>query len=134
MVPNKQPLGLTFPLRNGQNGFFEQSFDTFTQIKQNIINLLNTKRGERRFNPKFGTRLYETTFEQNNNSVEIYKNIISEDILNWIPEVSIQNIVIKPLEIQSPNDNYSVYISVAFVVNITQQAGSIDFTLNNTKI
>lgn len=46
------PIGLTLPLKSGINGYFEQSYDTLTQIKANITNFLNTRPGERRFNPQ----------------------------------------------------------------------------------
>jgi hypothetical protein len=40
-VSIKQPIGLTLPIQGGDNGFFDQSYDTLTQTKMNIINLLN---------------------------------------------------------------------------------------------
>ena len=71
------PIGLTLPLKSGINGYFEQSYDTLTQIKANITNFFNTRPGERRFNPQFGTKLYNYLFEQNIEGFdEILKNVI----------------------------------------------------------
>ena len=71
------PIGLTLPLQIGRNGYFEQSYDTLTQVKANITNLLRTKKGERRMNPNFGSGLQEYLFEQNlQDSPDIIKQII----------------------------------------------------------
>ncbi len=132
---DKQPIGLIFPLRDGNNGYFDQSFDTLTQTKQNLINLLNTRPGERRFNPTFGTRLYGMLFEQNDsNVIQIGINILKEDISTWIPTVSVRNISIVPTQITSPNDNYTLQISVDFILVQSSQKGSIDFTLTNIQV
>ena len=44
-------LGITLPIKLGKTGYFEQAFDTITQVKSNLINLLLTVKGERVFQP-----------------------------------------------------------------------------------
>ena len=58
------PIGLEVPFTRGKNGYFQQTFDTNSQIKQNLLNFLKTKKGERRMFPEFGTKLYDVIFEQ----------------------------------------------------------------------
>ena len=75
------PIGLTLPIQDGSSGYFAQSFDTLTQIKTNITNLLNTRQGERRLQPTFGTRLWNLSFEQNVDTLKDQAiNIVNEDI------------------------------------------------------
>ena len=63
-MENKQiPLGLNLPIRNSNSGYFECTYDTLEQRKVNIINLLNTKIGERRMQPNFGSGLWDLVFE-----------------------------------------------------------------------
>jgi len=77
-----KPIGLVLPLTRGNNGYFDQSYDTMTQIKSNIINLLRTNSGERRMQPQFSSGLQEALFEQNlQNTPDLIKRIIENKIL-----------------------------------------------------
>jgi len=129
------PIGITLPIQDGNSGYFAQSFDTLTQVKNNIINLLNTRQGERRFQPTFGTRLWGLVFEQN---VDMLKdqaiNIVSEDIASWIPNVTVINITANLLtndQITANKDIYMLEIAVSFMVNLTKQRDTVIVTINN---
>ena len=98
------PIGIDIPIQRGTNGYFSQTFDTVYQTKVNIINLLNTKRGERRFQPLFGSGLQNALFEQNlDDNIEILKNIIRDDINNWIPNVDVINVDLSLTDSQKNN-------------------------------
>ncbi len=131
----KQPIGLTIPIQDGNNGFFDQSFDTLTATKMNIINLLNTKQGERRFQPTFGSRLWNITFEQNVDSLsDIANNIITEDISMWIPNVTVVDVtstLYSSDQIAHDKDIYKLDIAVKFMVNLTKQEDLINITISN---
>jgi len=114
------PIGLTLPLRSGINGYFEQSYDTLTQIKANITNFFNTRPGERRFNPQFGTKLYQYLFEQNIEGFdEILKNVIKEDMNYWFPNVIVNTVFLDITTAQKNKntDNYIINIKIQFTVN-----------------
>ena len=130
------PIGLTLPIRNGGVGFFEQTFDTFTQTKTNIINLLNTKPGERRMNPQFGCRLYNAVFEQNVDILDEYiTNLVKEDIGRWIPNVTVNKVDVNLSKNEENNniDIYKIYIKVNFIVDVTQQSDNIEIIVNVNK-
>lgn len=131
MSTKKVPIGIVLPIANGNNGYFNQSFDTATQIKNNLYNFLNTIRGERRFFPEFGTKLYEVVFEQNDvNTIEIIKNIITEELSVWIPQISIKNI--KIIDSNSDNvDNYKKEIRVDYIINSTQETDFVTFNMRS---
>ena len=114
------PIGLTLPLKSGINGYFEQSYDTLTQIKANITNFFNTRPGERRFNPQFGTKLYQYLFDQNIEGFdEILKNIIVEDMTYWFPNVIVNTVFLDITTAQKNKntDNYIISIKIQFTVN-----------------
>ena len=114
------PIGLTLPLRSGINGYFEQSYDTLTQIKANITNFFNTRPGERRFNPQFGTKLYQYLFEQNIEGFDdILKNVIKEDMNYWFPNVIVNTVFLDITTAQKNKntDNYIINIKIQFTVN-----------------
>ena len=130
-----KPIGIVLPIQNGNNGFFNQSYDTLTQVKNNIINLLNTRQGERRFQPTFGTRLWNLVFEQNQDTLkEQAVNIVSEDIASWIPNVTVNDITANLLtntQIASNADIYMLQIAVTFTINLTKQTDVVIVTINN---
>jgi phage baseplate assembly protein W len=131
-----KPIGITLPIQDGNTGMFAQSFDTLTQVKTNILNLLNTRQGERRFQPTFGTRLWNLVFEQNQDTLkEQAINIVSEDIASWIPNVTVNDITANLLtntQIASNADIYMLQIAVSFTVNLTKQTDTVVVTINNT--
>ena len=129
------PIGLTLPIEDGDSGYFAQSFDTLTQAKTNITNLLNTRQGERRLQPTFGTRLWNLSFEQNVDTLKDQAiNIVNEDIASWIPNVTVTDVTAKLLtanQITSNTDSYMLEIAVDFMVNLTKQTDTVIVTINN---
>ncbi len=131
------PIGLALPLRDAGVGFFEQTFDTFTATKTNIINLLRTKPGERRMQPLFGTRLYNTVFEQNTELLpEIITRIVTEDIGNWIPNVTVSKVDVKFFKNEEINniDIYKIYVSINFIVNSINKMDSVEIVIDTNKV
>ena len=45
--PNKKPIGLSYPLSNGNQGYFAQTYTPEERLMVNVRNLLLTTRGER---------------------------------------------------------------------------------------
>jgi len=135
-LQSKTPIGLSIPLRNAGVGFFEQNYDTFSQMKTNIINLLNTKQGERRMQPKFGSRLYNAVFEQNTEILPEYiTNLIKEDISNWIQNVRVNDIKVSFLKKDGDNENINrIYVSVDFTVNVIDKTDTIELIIDTNRI
>jgi len=133
----KSPIGITIPIRDSNNGYFEQSFDTLTQVRSNIYNLLNTRPGERRMQPTFGSRLHSLVFEQNIEVLpEIAANIVKEDISMWIPNVTVTNItptLLKNEERQGDIDIYRLSIKIEFMLNLTKQKDTVNIVVDNKR-
>ena len=131
-----KPIGITIPIQDSNSGYFAQSFDTLTQVKMNIINLLNTRPGERRLQPTFGTRLWNLTFEQNIDTLKDQAvNIVNEDIMAWVPNVTVTDVTANLLtsnQINSNTDMYMLEVIVNFYVNLTKQSDTVIVTVNNT--
>ena len=129
------PIGVTLPIQNGNSGYFAQSFDTLTQVKTNILNLLNTRQGERRMQPTFGSRLWNLIFEQNVDTLKDQAvNIVTEDIFSWIPNVTVLDVTANLLttdQITANKDIYMLNIAVKFMLNMTKQTDTVVVTINN---
>jgi len=136
-TPKKSSLGLTLPIKNsGENGYFDQTTDTFSQIRTNIINLIRTKPGERRMQPLFGCRLWEVLFDQQDEFLpDKIKTIIKEDVSGWIPGITISDITLSENEENPTNTNmYTLYISITFVIDSIQKEDVANITININKI
>lgn len=133
------PIGINLPITNGNvSGYFDQSTDTFTAYRMNIINLIRTVPGERRMNPTFGCRLWNVVFEQNDDFIPVkIENIIKEDISQWIPGVSVSSVDVKYLEDDTSinlKDIYKLYIVVKFTITTINQSDVVEIVLNKSKI
>lgn len=104
-----KPIGLKIPLIKGKNGYFEQTFDSKERLLTNLKLLLLTIRGERPFEPDYGTNLYKILFDNIEDGVEI---IIEQDIRDavslWFKEIQIETI-----EIDIQKDINSIFISLS---------------------
>jgi len=137
-VLKNTPIGLNLPIRSGPSGYFDQSTDTFTSYRMNIINLLRTMPGERRMNPTFGCRLWNIVFEPNDDFIqEKVGKAIKEDISQWIPGVSVSSVEVKYFEDDKSTDLrdiYKLYIVVKFVVDAVNQEDVVDIVLDRSKV
>jgi phage baseplate assembly protein W len=132
------PIGIVFPLTRGSVGYFDQSFDTFTAYRMNIINLLRTKPGERRMNPTFGSRLWNIVFEPNDDFIpEKVNKVVKEDVGRWIPGVSVSSVQVKYFQDDQSTDLrdvYKLYIVIQYIVSVINQEDSVELILNTGKI
>lgn len=133
------PIGINLPITSGPvSGYFDQSTDSFTAFRMNIINLLRTVPGERRMNPSFGCRLWSLTFEPNDDFIPAkVQKIITEDISKWISGVTVSSVDVKYFEDDTSTDLrdiYKLYIVVKFVVNAINQGDVVEIILNKNKV
>ena len=137
-IVKNTPIGITFPIRDGQSGYFEQSTDSFTAYRMNITNLLRTRQGERRLNPTFGSRLWTAVFEQNDDFVaQKVETIVREDVSQWIPGITVQSVDVKYLngdQSTDLRDIYKLYIVVTFVIDSINASDSVELTLDVNKV
>jgi len=133
------PIGLNLPIQSGNvSGYFDQSTDSFTAYRMNIINLIRTVPGERRMNPTFGCRLWNLVFEPNDDFIsDKVGNIVREDISKWIPGVSVNSVEVKYLEDDTSTnlrDIYKLYIIVKFTIDSINQSDVVEIMMNNNKV
>ena len=88
-------VGIEFPLAHSQEGFFRRTKTLRQQVKSNIKNLLLTEKGERVFQPNFGSNLKSLLFEQiTPESLESVENDIRESLSTWLPYVNVNSLVV----------------------------------------
>src|ERR1044072_3726520 len=87
-------INITYPFKNSPQGFFLNlnSLDA-DAIKSDLMHLLLTRKGERLYNPDFGTNLLKYIFEPNDNmTLEALKDEVSNTVKRYLPNLSIKNI------------------------------------------
>lgn len=83
-------LGIVLPIKRGKTGYFAQAFDVITQVKSNLINLLLTYKGERVFQPDFGSNLHSLVFTQMDEEYDKnVKNAVASAVRQWMPFLNI---------------------------------------------
>ncbi len=103
-------LGILLPIKRGKTGFFEQGLDTLTQIKSNLINLILTRKGERVFQPTFGSDLHSLVFAQMDQEYEQkVKQAVVSAVRTWMPFLLIQE-----QTVTRDDDRNSTLIEVTF--------------------
>tara|TARA_R100000734_G_C3310998_1_gene101807 strand:+ start:1135 stop:1590 length:456 start_codon:yes stop_codon:yes gene_type:complete len=89
-------VGLTFPLDLTAFSTFEQSKTLLQQTKSNLRNLLLTTKGERVFQPEFGSDLTRLIFEQYTPDLEDRIEVaITDAIERWLPYVIVNEIIVR---------------------------------------
>tara|TARA_B100000123_G_C25622284_1_gene380698 strand:+ start:54 stop:488 length:435 start_codon:yes stop_codon:yes gene_type:complete len=103
-------VGVPFPL--GGTPIFSSTFSTQDQALSNLKCLLLTRKGERPFQPLFGTDLPSFLFEQiTDKLLNQLKDTIEEDIKFWLPYIKMRDIVVTKDE-----DRHIVNFSFTFSV------------------
>jgi phage baseplate assembly protein W len=86
-------IGVVLPM--GGNPLFKLSYTTEEQALSNLKNLLLTRKGERPFQPLFGTNIYSILFEQLSlDTSTVLKDSLEDDIRFWLPYIVIDDLVI----------------------------------------
>ena len=105
-------IGVGIPLPLGGTPIFATTFTTEEQSLSNLKNLLLTRKGERPFQPLFGTDVPSFLFENiTKNLLDNLKAGLQKDIEFWLPYINIKEIIVDDLS----NEN-RINISFSFSV------------------
>jgi phage baseplate assembly protein W len=87
-------LGIGVNKRSNSNGIFASNYTTLTQAKDNLQNLILTKKGERTMQPDFGCDVWLVLFEQISDNIEQrIENSIVDAVSIWLPYLNIDTII-----------------------------------------
>lgn len=89
---------------------FKSNYTTQAAIKNNLINYFMTNRGERPFNPSFGSGIRTQVFEQiSQGTISNIENIIKSDLALYFNNVNVQKI-----EVLGYEDNNQITINIYY--------------------
>ena len=125
MAINKT-ISVGFPFQDDPiNGkLFKMNVTTTTDVRSSLFFFISTRKGERWYDPNFGSRLHEFLFEKNDTIVASQiKESLKTDIERYFKNLTIEDIQID----QSENVN-SLTIFISFIYNSVQDTLAIVFT------
>ena len=122
-----QAIGVSIPFSS--TSVFDQTFDTATQIKSNLINYFLTNKGERLLNPTYGGDLRNFLFEAiTPDTLEVLQKRLEEDIVLRFPIVEI-----KSLTIDATEDQNLINITLIYnVLNLEDEVIEIGVETNSS--
>ena len=112
--PNRG-IGIRLPF-NDYN-IFTLNYTTKDQIKSNLTNYMLTNKGERVFNPEFGSNLRRILFDQNSDYTNA-RDILLEDLSIYFPMITVESLDF------IPDINRSI-LNIKLVYSINNDADSI---------
>ena len=122
-------VGIEFPLDYNETGFFRKTKTIRQQVKSNIRNLILTQKGERIFQPNFGSNLKKLLFTQiTPESLKSLEDDIRQSMSTWLPYVNINNLLIFQDD-RSPNQvlitlEYSTQVEPEVLDTISFEIGA----------
>lgn len=110
-----QSINIKYPFQESDKGFFIGMNRTDKEaIKSDLMHLLLTQKGERFYNPEFGTNLMKYIFEPNDEfTFGDLKRELNDEIQIYLPEVILNNV--KLTEDEGENE-YMVKLKIEYTV------------------
>ena len=125
-------LGIGINKSSDTGGIFAVNYTTLTQAKDNLKNLILTRKGERIMNPTFGCDIYNVLFEQLDG--QLIENKIESTILdavsNWLPYLNIDEIIFDYDDNDIDNNRINLEVKFSLVSN-SNLGESVQITINN---
>jgi len=121
-------INIDFPFKNSPKGFFLNLNDNDQRaIKADLMHLLLTRKGQRLYNPNFGTDLLRYIFEPNDElTLEGIREEVIASVRKYIP-----NLIIKDLKV-TPSDDSEYAATIRMDYSITDDVFEInDFVIIN---
>jgi len=112
-------VGIKLPLHksDGRDGYFESTTLTYDEVKFNIINLIKTRKGERRLQPNLGIGLDKYLFENITDDLQLLiEDEVKTSFSVWLPFVNIIKFDISTIENNITEKN-KLLLHIEFYIN-----------------
>lgn len=113
-MANGKYININYPFKDSKKGFFLDLTEEDNQaIKADLLHLILTRRGQRLYNPDFGTDLLRFIFEPNDSLTEEgIKDEIRTVVKRFLPNLKLNEIEIT----ESPESEYAAVVSISYTI------------------
>lgn len=114
-MANGKYININYPFKDSKKGFFLDLTEQENQaIKADLLHLILTRRGQRLYNPDFGTDLLRFIFEPNDSlTQEGIKEEIRTVVKRFLPNLKLNEILIE----ESPESEYAAVVSISYTIS-----------------
>ena len=108
-------ININYPFKDSKKGFFLDLTENDNQaIKADLLHLILTRRGQRLYNPDFGTDLLRFIFEPNDALTEEgIKDEIRTVVKRFLPKLKLDEIIIAG----SPESEYAAVVTISYTIS-----------------
>ena len=110
----KRYINIQFPFKNSSNGFFVNlTTNDKDAVKSDLMHLILTQKGERLYNPEFGTNLLKFIFEPQDGYTysQIEEEIVTA-VGKYMPKLTIKKVDIT----DSPDNEHLAIIRIDYII------------------
>lgn len=127
-MANNKFINIDYPFKNSPNGFFlNLNSDDQRAIKADLMHLLLTRKGQRLYNPDFGTDLLKFIFEPEDGlTLDEIKDEVKSSVKKYLPQLSITSLTVT----QSEDSDYAAVIRLDYTITDTV-FDIVDFVIIN---
>lgn len=107
-------ININYPFKDSAKGFFlDLTSDDAAAIKADLMHLILTRKGQRLYNPDFGTDLLKFIFEPNDSlTLGGIKTEITNAVKKYLPKLQLDEISV----VQSTESEYAAVVTIKYTI------------------
>jgi hypothetical protein len=127
---NYKILGIGINRTSDSNGIFAVNYTTLSQAKDNLRNLILTRKGERLMQPDFGCDIHNVLFEPMVDIENAIELAVTTAVSQWLPYLNINEIIFDFDD--NDIDNNRIFLDIKFsLVSNPNLLESVQINVNN---
>ena len=113
-MANGRFININYPFKDSKKGYFlDMNEDDSQAIKADLLHLILTRKGQRLYNPNFGTDLVKFIFEpEDGMTLNGIKEEITSVIKIYLPKLQLNEILIEP----STESEYAAVVTIQYTI------------------
>ena len=113
-MANGKYININYPFQNSNKGFFlDLNSDLNAAIKADLMHLIITRKGQRLYNPDFGTDLLKYIFEPEDGlTLNSVKDEVNTSVKKYLPNLKINNLTVE----QSTESDYAAVVRMDYTI------------------